>query len=191
MKIIDKLNRFVKNVTSTSNKKEDTPSSSLNICDMSVLEKKLTKIAENDKLVLESTSDNEQIEDDYFDNQLSLTNIESEGGSPAEEPTSLLNNSEYMTLALQCCDMLSELDRMQNQVKNEEVVDFIKLQKSRIREALIISGATMIDEETEFDLLRHQCTNGYIVKNGTPIVQTVEPGVEIGERVMVKAKVNL
>lgn len=103
---------------------------------------------------------------------------------------SLLDNSEYMSLAQQCCDMLKELDVMYKQIPNDQVKNFILQQKTRIREALILSGATLIDEETEFNLLRHQSVNGGIVKNGTPIVETVEPGVEIEGRVMVKAKVN-
>lgn len=122
----------------------------------------------------------------------------------AEEPTeqeilpteydcqpSLLENSEYMSLAQQCCDMLKELDVMYKQIPNDQVKNFILQQKTRIREALILSGATLIDEETEFNLLRHQSVNGGIVKNGTPITETVEPGVEIEGRVMVKAKVNI
>lgn len=103
--------------------------------------------------------------------------------------TSLLDNSEYMSLAQQCCDMLKELDVMYKQIPNDLVKNFILQQKTRIREALILSGATLIDEETEFNLLRHQSVNGGIVKNGTPITETVEPGVEIEGRVMVKAKV--
>ena len=102
--------------------------------------------------------------------------------------TSLLDNSEYMSLAQQCCDMLKELDVMYKQIPNDQVKKFVLQQKTRIREALILSGATLIDEETEFNLLRHQSVNGGIVKNGTPITETVEPGVEIEGRVMIKAK---
>lgn len=104
---------------------------------------------------------------------------------------SLLENSEYMSLAQQCCDMLKELDVMYKQIPNDQVKNYILQQKTRIREALILSGATLIDEETEFNLLRHQSVNSGIVKNGTPITETVEPGVEIEGRVMVKAKVNI
>lgn len=102
---------------------------------------------------------------------------------------SLLDNSEYMSLAQQCCDMLKELDVMYKQIPNDQVKNLILQQKTRIREALILSGATLIDEETEFNLLRHQSVDSGIVKNGTPITETVEPGVEIEGRVMVKAKI--
>lgn len=110
---------------------------------------------------------------------------------PTEQDSqpSLLDNSEYMSLAQQCCDMLKELDVMYKQIPNDQVKNFILQQKTRIREALILSGATLIDEETEFNLLRHQSVNGGIVKNGTLITETVEPGVEIEGRVMIKAKV--
>lgn len=103
--------------------------------------------------------------------------------------SSLLDNDEYISLAEQCCDILHELDLMYKQIPNDQVNNFIFQLKTRIREALMLSGATLIDEETEFNLLRHQTVDGGIVKNGTSITETVEPGVEIDGRVMVKAKV--
>lgn len=102
---------------------------------------------------------------------------------------SLLDNTQFMTLAQQCCDMIGELDRMQKQIKDETLIEFIIMQKSRIREALVLSNATLIDGETEFNLLRHQLLSGSIGKNGTPISETIEAGVEIENRVMIKAKV--
>lgn len=191
MKIIDKLNMFVKNMTSASNKKEDPASSSLNICDMPVQQEEFTTIKEREELIIDSPQVEAEKSEAVLEELSKSVIPNTEEDSAEEEPKSLLDNSEYMALAQQCCDMLSELDRMQNQIKNEEVHDFIILQKSRIREALLISGATLIYEETEFNMLRHQCVNGGFVKNGTPISEFVEAGVEIVGRVMVKGKVKI
>lgn len=206
MKIIDKLNMFVKNMTDASNKKEDSPSSPLNICNMPVQQEEFATIKERGELITDSPQvENgkseyvleellqpvEQPKERATDDQTSLPEQKLEEVSPIEKTTSLLDNSEFMTLAQQCRDILSELDKMQNQIKNEEVLDFITQQKSRIREALLISGATLIDEESMFNMLRHQSVNGGIVKNGTLIREFVEAGVEIGGRVMVKGKVKI
>lgn len=190
MKIIDKLNMFVKNMTGASNKKEDSASSPLNICDMPVQQEEFTTIKERDELIIESPQTEAEKAEVVLEELSKSVIPNTEEDSVEEEHKSLLDNSEYMALAQQCCDMLSELDRMQNQIKNEEVLDFISMQKSRIREALLISGATLIYEETEFNMLRHQCVNGGIVKNGSTICEFVEAGVEIDGRVMVKGKVT-
>lgn len=110
-----------------------------------------------------------------------------------EEPVqqSLLDNSSYMSLAEQCRMMHEELDRMQMQVADASILDFIMMQKSRIREALVLSGARIIDEETEFNRLRHQSVPASIVNNGTPVSETVEAGVEIDNRVIIRAKVKI
>lgn len=191
MKIIDKLNMFVKNMTGANNKKEDSVSSPLNICDMPVQQEEFTTIKERDELIIESSQVEAEKSEDVLEELSQSIEPKAEEHSAGEEQKSLLDNSEFMTLAQQCCDILSELDRMQNQIKNEEVLEFITLQKSRIREALLISGATMIDEEPEFNMLRHQSVNGGFVKNGTPIVETIEAGVEIDGRVMAKGKVRI
>lgn len=191
MKIIDKLNMFVKNMTSASNKQEDPASSSLNICDMPVQQEEFTTIKEREELIIDSPQVEAEKSEAVLEELSKSVIPNTEEDSAEEEPKSLLDNSEYMALAQQCCDMLSELDRMQNQIKNEEVLDFITMQKSRIREALLISGATLIDEEIEFNMLRHQSVNGGIVKNGTPIVETIEAGLEIDGRVMVKGKITI
>ena len=109
----------------------------------------------------------------------------------SKQTLSLLDNTAFMALAEQCCKMYEELDRMQSQVNDPLILDFIDMQKSRIREALVFSGALMIDGETEFNLLRHVPTIPSFVDNGTPITSTSEQGITLEERVMIKAKVNI
>lgn len=104
---------------------------------------------------------------------------------------SLLKNDAYIKLAEQCCEMHEELDRMSNQFSDIDMLNLIDMQKSRIREALILSGATAIDEESTFNLLRHKPQSPGIVRDGAPILETVEPGVAIENRVMIKSKVKV
>lgn len=190
MKIIEILNTFIKNMTSASSKKEEFVTPSLNICDMPIQHEEFSKVKGDETLDVESLPSRGKQSVGYSADTDSGDESES---SEIEELTcespSLLNNTEYMILAQQCSDMLMELDRMQSQIKNEEVLDYIVQQKSRIREALMLSGASLIADEPEFNILRHQCVNGGIVKNGTPIVETVEDGVEIAGRVMNKCLV--
>jgi hypothetical protein len=104
---------------------------------------------------------------------------------------SLLKNDAYIKLAELCCEMHDELDRMSRQFSDSTMLNFIDMQKSRIREALILSGATAIDEESVFSLLRHKSVSPGIVRDGTPIQETIEPGIAIESRVMIKSKVKV
>ena len=106
-------------------------------------------------------------------------------------PVSLLKNEAYLKLAEQCCEMHEQLDRMSNQFSDADMLNLINMQKSRIREALILSGATAIDEESTFNLLRHKPQSPGIVRDGVPILETVEPGVAIESRVIIKSKVKV
>ena len=108
-----------------------------------------------------------------------------------EHTESLLDNIPYMQLAEQCCQMHQELERQRNQVTDPTYLDFIALQQSRIREALLLSGANYIDGEKEFNLIRHTPSSTGIITNGIPIEETIEPGIEIDGRVMIKAKVKI
>lgn len=99
----------------------------------------------------------------------------------------LLDDTAYMALAEKCCNIISELDTIQT----EENAGMSDLVKTRIREALLCSGAEPISDETSFDILRHKAEGKSIVRKGTPISATIEPGIAIGDRVMIKAKVEI
>lgn len=100
---------------------------------------------------------------------------------------SLLDDTAYMVLAEKCCDIISELDTIQT----NENADLSDLVKTRIKEALLCSGAEPIVDETSFDILRHKVEGKSIVRKGTPISSTIEPGIAIGDKVMIKAKVKI
>lgn len=105
----------------------------------------------------------------------------------AHETTSLLDNSPYMSLADSCCDLIKELDKLKSE-DNQELVDLVN---SRIKEGLISSGAEPIAEESTYDVIRHTAVGKSIVRKGTPITSTIEPGVAIDDRVMIKARVQI
>lgn len=104
-----------------------------------------------------------------------------------EENTSLLDNSPYMSLADSCCDLIKELDKLKSE-ENQKLVDLVN---SRIKEGLISSGAEPIAEEPFYDVIRHSAIGKSIVRKGTPIASTIEPGVAIDDKVMIKAKVQI
>lgn len=105
----------------------------------------------------------------------------------AHETTSLLDNSPYMSLADSCCDLIKELDKL----KSEDNQDLVDLVNSRIKEGLISSGAEPIAEESSYDVIRHTALGKAIVRKGTPITSTIDPGIAIGDKVMIKAKVQI
>lgn len=102
-------------------------------------------------------------------------------------PQSLLDNTPYLSLAESCCDLIKELEQQQTDENGETV----SLAKSRIIEALISSGATPIAEETSFDVVRHTPEVKAIVRKGTPILATVQAGVAIDDKVIIKAIVKV
>lgn len=104
-----------------------------------------------------------------------------------EVATSLLDNASYMSLAESCCELFKELEKLQSE-DNFELIDLVK---SRIKEGLFLSGAEPIAEETTYDVIRHTAVGKTIVRKGTPIISTIEPGVIIGDKVMIKAKVQI
>ena len=113
--------------------------------------------------------------------------LEDEADAPQPWEHTLLDDTAYMALAEKCCDIISELETIQT----EENADMSDLVKMRIKEALLCSGAEPISDETSFDILRHKAEGKSIVRKGTPISTTIEPGIAIGDKVMIKAKVRI
>lgn len=113
--------------------------------------------------------------------------VQKGGETPQTCDNSLLDDAAYMALAEKCCDIISELDTIQT----EENADMSDMVKTRIKEALLCSGAEPISDESSFDILRHKAEGKSIVRKGTPISATIEPGVAIGDKVMIKAKVEI
>ena len=113
--------------------------------------------------------------------------LQDEAYAPQPCDHTLLDDTAYMALAEKCCDIISELDTIQTGV-NADMSDLVK---TRIKEALLCSGAEPISDETSFDILRHKAEGKSIVRKGTPISATIEPGIAIGDKVMIKAIVKI
>lgn len=183
MKWIKKINEFFQHTMSSNNNVEEYSPSSIDICNIPMNQSSFSfedNRIEDDSLL--QLQEDETEKDTGFHQDEELEEVVSQ-----EEQPSLLDNYEYMNLAQQCCDMLGELDRMCNQVQDDHLKKFILQQKNRIREALLLSGASLINEDTEFNILRHKTTSGGLMKNGAIINEIIEPGVEIEGRIMVKA----
>ena len=113
--------------------------------------------------------------------------VQKGGETPQTCDNSLLDDAAYMALAEKCCDIISELDTIQT----EENADMSDMVKTRIKEALLCSGAEPISDESSFDILRHKAEGKSVVRKGTPISTTIEPGIAIGDKVMIKAIVKI
>ena len=118
---------------------------------------------------------------------LKHNNVQDEENATQLCDNSLLDDTAYMALAEKCCDIISELDTIQT----EENADMSDLVKTRIKEALLCSGAEPISDETSFDILRHKAEGKSIVRKGTPIYCTIEPRISIGDVVMSRARVKI
>lgn len=119
------------------------------------------------------------------DRHTGITASTNESSSPKE--VSLLDNAPFMNLAQYCCDLIIELDNRKINTK-EELIDYIK---TNLKEGLISSGADVISEDSVFDVLRHKSIGKSLIRKGTPIKSTIEPGISIGDKVLIKAIVEV
>ena len=110
--------------------------------------------------------------------------------SEAVEP-SLLDNKPLVKVFAECADLLNELDDMAGNFKSEREQFLLQMVRERIRSVLILSGGTPIDGDEVFDIIRHFSLNCDQANDGMPIQEFVEAGIMLGERVFVRAKVNL
>ena len=104
---------------------------------------------------------------------------------------SLLDNKPLVKMFSECADLLKEIDRISPRFKSEDSKILIEMLNERLRTAMYLSGGEPIDKEQKFDPIRHVCHNNLLAEEGCQIVETIEAGVLIGERVFIKAKVRL
>ena len=122
---------------------------------------------------------------------LSAANMESEDVPSEVVESSLLDNKPLVKVFAECADLLNELDGLTKNLKSEREQFLLQMVREKIRTALILSGGTPIDNDEVFDIIRHFCVNCNHANNGMPIQEFVESGIMLGERVFVRAKVNL
>lgn len=122
---------------------------------------------------------------------LSAANKESEDVPSEVVESSLLDNKPLVKVFAECADLLNELDGLAKSLKSEREQFLLQMVREKIRSALILSGGTPIDSDEVFDIIRHFSLNCNHANNGMPILEFVESGIMLGERVFVRAKVNL
>lgn len=110
---------------------------------------------------------------------------------PAEISDSLLDNKPLVKVFAECADLLNELDRISPRFSSPDSQLLIEIINERLRSALYLSGGVPIEGDTSFDPIRHICPENPLAKEGSPICETLESGVELDTRVFVKAKVKL
>lgn len=104
---------------------------------------------------------------------------------------SLLNNKPLVQMFEECGLILKELERIKPGFQSEDSLDLMEIVKERIMQAMYLSGGKPIDNETEFDILRHSCKEKVDVNNGDKIAEFIEPGISLEDRIIVKAQVKI
>lgn len=110
-----------------------------------------------------------------------------------EEPivASLLDNKPLVKMFEECADVIKNLERINPAFESDDSKDLINTVREQLVQAMILSGGKTIDNEKEFNILRHKCQRGICANDGDKIINTLEPGVTLGERVFVKALVEI
>lgn len=110
-----------------------------------------------------------------------------------EEPieASLLDNKPLVKMFGECADVIKNIERIRPAFKSVDCQDLINTVREQLVQAMILSGGKTIDNEKEFNTLRHKCQRGICANDGDKIIKTLEPGVTLGERVFLKALVEI
>lgn len=110
-----------------------------------------------------------------------------------EEPivASLLDNKPLVKMFGECADVIKNIERIRPAFESDDCQDLINTVREQLVQAMILSGGKTIDNEKEFNTLRHKCQRGICANDGDKIINTLEPGVTLGERVFVKALVEI
>ena len=113
-----------------------------------------------------------------------------------EEPeelvvASLLDNKPLVKMFGECADVIKNIERIRPAFESDGCQDLINTVREQLVQAMILSGGKTIDNEKEFNTLRHKCQRGICANDGDKIINTLEPGVTLGERVFVKALVEI
>lgn len=110
-----------------------------------------------------------------------------------EEPivASLLDNKPLVKMFGECADVIKNIERIRPAFESDDCQDLINTVREQLVQAMILSGGKTIDNETKFNTLRHKCKRGICADDGDKIINTLEPGVMLENRVFVKALVEI
>ena len=111
----------------------------------------------------------------------------------SEEPivASLLDNKPLVKMFGECADVIKNIERIRPAFESEDCQDLINTVREQLVQAMILSGGKTIDNEKKFNTLRHKCKRGICANDGDIIINILEPGVTLEDRVFVKALVEI
>ena len=149
----------------------------------------ITPTEESDNRIepIKDTEESDRPLDQQCVEETSITDIQTQQEDGHDESSSLLDNSNYMSIVESLTSLMQEIEDIED-LPSQEVADLVK---SRIQESLLLSGAELIAEDKEFDVLRHQPIPAAMIKKGEPIDSIIEPGILIENKVIRKAKVTI
>lgn len=101
------------------------------------------------------------------------------------------SNESYQKLIEECTDLISEFESYKNRFETEEGKMMTDIVQERLFEILVKSGAQLITDETSFDIIRHIAVPAQMVENGTPVLETIRPGIALGNKVLIRAQVRI
>ena len=127
---------------------------------------------------------------ELIDNEVSPSE-EEKGNQVKRIRESLLDNKPLVKMFEECAGMIKNLERISPAFESEDSKDLINTIREQLVQAMILSGGKTIDNEKEFNTLRHKCLKGISANDGDKIINTLEPGVTLEERVFVKALVEI
>jgi hypothetical protein len=101
------------------------------------------------------------------------------------------SNGAYQKLIEECTDLISEFESYKTRFETEEGKMMTDIAQERLFEILAKSGAQLITDETSFDIIRHIAIPAKVVENGTPVLETIRPGIALGSKVLIRAQVRI
>lgn len=110
-----------------------------------------------------------------------------------EEPivASLLDNKPLVKMFEECASIIKKLEQIRPAFESDDSQDLINTVREQLVQAMMLSGGKTINNEKEFNTLRHKCLKGIRANDGDKIIKMLEPGVMLEERVFVKALVEI
>lgn len=152
------------------------------------------KVGTNEKIpvsdVLKNDEQDEQRDEDNKQKD-SIQEKRDEEKRDIFEADALLDNKPLVKLFKECTDVLNELDRIAPRFKSPDSEILLEVVQEKFYDALLLAGAKKIENDKNFDSLRHSSVDGLNAEEGTPIEETILPGIILEDRVFIKAKVKI
>lgn len=101
-----------------------------------------------------------------------------------------IGHQSLFDLMKDCADLLTQLEDMDEKLdaKAKPLAEHLRV---TLQEMLERAGAARIEDETAFDVTRHQVIPARRVKTGEQISETLEPGYLFDRRVLKRARVRV